>query len=401
MLVLLTALVGLSGCGGGGSGDPAPVVADSDGDGIADDRDVCPALANPAQEDADRDLVGDGCDNCPALANFDQADSDGDGIGDACDIVPAADSYTWVGNTPLSVNAAEGLLANDPSSAVAVDSADTVTSGGGSVSVQSDGSFAYTPATGFRGRDSFGYVVSATTAEVTIQIDPLAWYVDNGSAGGDGSLNTPFASLSQAESAALPGDRIYLFAAPTPYPGGITLQGSQRFFGEGVEFSFNGRMIRPAGTHPTIAGPAGAAAIVLGSGNEVAGLSIDGGQAGISGTGITGFTLRNNRVANTSQDALVLTDVSGTGLVSGTAVTFPAGAGIAIDVALGGSANMAVSGNQIDAANGPAILITYPVGSSGAVEVRANAITNPGATPILINGSFVEEGNTVDGAPWP
>lgn len=81
---------------------------DSDGDGIPDCVDNCPALANPLQLDTDEDGVGDGCDNCagpnelqtntdgdafgdgcdncPAVPNNDQLDFDLDGIGDACDV---------------------------------------------------------------------------------------------------------------------------------------------------------------------------------------------------------------------------------------------------------------------------------------------------------------------------
>jgi len=57
---------------------------DSDGDGVCDNVDNCPANANPGQEDADGDGVGDVCDNCPQTPNPDQLDSNGDGIGDAC-----------------------------------------------------------------------------------------------------------------------------------------------------------------------------------------------------------------------------------------------------------------------------------------------------------------------------
>ncbi|OJT24933.1 hypothetical protein BO221_11095 [Archangium sp. Cb G35] len=94
-------------------------LADSDGDGIANQDDNCPIVFNPIrpmdlgkQADSDNDGIGDACDpcplggttctarnpadedgdgnpnstdNCPGVANPDQADSDGDGRGDACD----------------------------------------------------------------------------------------------------------------------------------------------------------------------------------------------------------------------------------------------------------------------------------------------------------------------------
>jgi hypothetical protein len=64
------------------------VMSDYDGDGLADDVDNCPRVANPDQADRDGDGVGDACDNCVAAANSDQADGDGDGLGDACDVCP-------------------------------------------------------------------------------------------------------------------------------------------------------------------------------------------------------------------------------------------------------------------------------------------------------------------------
>jgi len=59
---------------------------DSDGDGVCDEDDNCPATPNPNQEDRDGDGVGDVCDNCPDVFNPGQEDSNGDGIGDACSI---------------------------------------------------------------------------------------------------------------------------------------------------------------------------------------------------------------------------------------------------------------------------------------------------------------------------
>jgi hypothetical protein len=58
---------------------------DTDGDGVADVRDNCPAAYNPDQVNSDGDSHGDACDNCPTVYSDDQTDSDSDGPGDACD----------------------------------------------------------------------------------------------------------------------------------------------------------------------------------------------------------------------------------------------------------------------------------------------------------------------------
>ncbi len=57
---------------------------DTDGDGLGDVCDVCPAFASANQHDEDRDRLGDECDPCPAVRDFGD-DSDGDGVGDLCE----------------------------------------------------------------------------------------------------------------------------------------------------------------------------------------------------------------------------------------------------------------------------------------------------------------------------
>ncbi len=61
---------------------------DSDSDGIQDNLDNCPLVANPDQANADSDPYGDVCDNCAGVPNQFQGDVDGDGVGDNCDVCP-------------------------------------------------------------------------------------------------------------------------------------------------------------------------------------------------------------------------------------------------------------------------------------------------------------------------
>ena len=63
-----------------------PRVLDDDDDGVPNEDDNCPGVANRDQLDRDNDGLGDLCDNCPDEANPQQEDGDDDGIGDVCDV---------------------------------------------------------------------------------------------------------------------------------------------------------------------------------------------------------------------------------------------------------------------------------------------------------------------------
>ena len=94
---------------------------DADADGVSDDLDNCPTVANANQADADGDGVGDACDNCVNLANprvtpdaatylganpwatltGGQRDDDHDGYGNRCD-ADFTPSGTLVGSGDLA-----------------------------------------------------------------------------------------------------------------------------------------------------------------------------------------------------------------------------------------------------------------------------------------------------------
>ena len=121
-----------------------PLNTDTDGDGVCDVIDNCPAVANPTQADADSDGIGDACDpctdtdgdgfgnpgfpanvcatdNCPSVANPTQTDTDGDGEGDACDVCPLDNPNdgdgdgvpTCLDNCPTVANPTQSDLDND------------------------------------------------------------------------------------------------------------------------------------------------------------------------------------------------------------------------------------------------------------------------------------------------
>lgn len=69
---------------------------DSDGDGVLDVEDNCPALANADQFDEDGDGFGDLCDGCPHIGTSSNNDADGDKVGDPCDPQPSIASEELV-----------------------------------------------------------------------------------------------------------------------------------------------------------------------------------------------------------------------------------------------------------------------------------------------------------------
>lgn len=136
--------------------------------------------------------------------------------------------------------------------------------------------------------------------------DPwVVWFVNNTSSS-DGTFESPFPTLVQAQNASGPNDMIYVFPGDGTTTGmdmGITLQNGQAFFGSGISHRIKttkGRITIPAfsNSSPLITNVNGDV-VTLASGNQVSGMNIlvtAAGTNGIRGVGINGATINNNAI---------------------------------------------------------------------------------------------------------
>lgn len=175
------------------------------------------------------------------------------------------DTYPVTGNVRISTaNGAASLLANDIRPTTGTNTGLTITTlagdntaafagtsaqGGQVTAATGDGSFAYNPAPGFEGADSFTYTVTdpdglTATGTVNITVTGMIWFVQAGApAGGDGRLSTPFNCLVGAGcfdpvAADGAGDNIFLYSGA--YTGGLTLLGTQKLIGQGATTTLAG-----------------------------------------------------------------------------------------------------------------------------------------------------------------
>ncbi len=85
-----------------------------------------------------------------------------------------ADSYSTPFETPLTVSTPAGVLANDTGSPLTL--IGHTNPAHGTLTLNADGSFTYTPAAGYSGSDSFSYTVSDAVQRYAANLPPLATF---------------------------------------------------------------------------------------------------------------------------------------------------------------------------------------------------------------------------------
>jgi uncharacterized repeat protein (TIGR01451 family) len=235
------------------------------------------------------------------------------------------DIYNWVGNTTLDSAAAglPGLFASDTAPlGEAINPVSHTTPAHGSVTINANGSFVYTPNAGHFASDSFSYTIDNTaigtsaesTAIVTINFAGSVWYVNSAApAGGSGTIASPFQTLAAAASAATSGDTIFLYGANT-YTGPITLNANEKLIGQGTDLTFDTGFktvtIVAAGTGNT---PTINNTVTLATGDTLKGFNISSGaNTGLAGSGgISAISVNALNVTTTKGTAVNLNNVGG------------------------------------------------------------------------------------------
>jgi hypothetical protein len=372
--------------------------SDVDGDTRADPGDVVRHTL----------VISSGAGDANSLALAHTIDPDTTLVGGSVNVSPLArdDCYDALGNVTLNISTAGNALfqndndfLSDPFNLTAAGPnagsqtacgafpCNRATSGGGSVVLNSDGTFQYTPPTTGT-TDSFAYTITdggglASVGTVTFSINGRVWFIKSDVAGpGTGTQADPFKLLSAVNGAGGagdpdgPADYIYLHdtAALADHVGGIELEANQTLIGAGEALVVGPISILPAGTAPRLEHVAGNA-ITLAAGASILGLEINAANnAAIAGTGsLAGVTVAPSVSILTSGGASGIALTSHSGTVTIGAAISGTGTGPAISVN-GGAGTLSMTGS-VNKTAGALVSVQNKTGGS----VSLAGVTGTGA----------------------
>ncbi|GIW82726.1 MAG: hypothetical protein KatS3mg105_4533 [Gemmatales bacterium] len=176
----------------------------------------------------------------------------------------------------------------------------------------------------------------------------------NAAAGGDGSVEHPFQTLSQLQNGSSPGQILFVHANSNFNGQAITLQDNQRFLGEGLTYTFVSRQgtfrlpRATTGTNRPVIQNSTADAITLANNNEVANFSIlNSGNDGIQGVGINNFNIHDNLISGSARRGIRLISTTGTGFIQNNTIQNNMRSGIRIRNQSGTSLNVTIANNTV------------------------------------------------------
>ncbi|MFD0894868.1 DUF11 domain-containing protein [Luteolibacter ambystomatis] len=359
---VLSAIAALTVPGLVGTLHAAPVVSATKDDGVPQTT-----RKKPGETITYTNTITNSGDATANGVSFSDPDVPGTTLSVSPKVTPIAfdDAYTLEGNTPLAVNAAAGVLANDSDpdgtqaglTAVGLD----VTGTQGAVVLNADGSFTFTPNVGYSGTTSFKYLAhdpqgldSLVTGTVTLTVTAPIWWVNSAAAGGgNGTYDLPFQTVAAASTAHQANQKVFVYESGTAYTSGITLKNGAILIGEGDGITVNGITIA-AGTAPTI-NNSGGTVVTLGTGNTIKGVILGTSNLALSGASYGTLTVSNTTINNSAGAAISLNGGGGT-LVFMSVTSGGGTNGVSLTSLTGGS--VTINGGAISGASGAAFSIS-------------------------------------------
>jgi Big-like domain-containing protein/putative Ig domain-containing protein/cadherin-like protein len=274
------------------------------------------------------------------------------------------------------VNSATGVLGNDNGPGSLSASGAVVGGIGGTVLLNVNGTFTYTPPVNTTGTATFTYILTdgngiTNTAMATIVVDaPVVWYVDNATAAGtnDGRSNTPFKTMTAVGGAATSnGDFIYVAKGSGNTTGTYAMKPSQQLIGAGATLTVGALSVPGnAANTPMLSGT-----LTLANSVAVKGIDMSTGSSraitnfnGATYDTITGVSVTARTIASTTGTAIDIQGTGNTGTMAFTSVSASgASSGIIVTNFTGGSftvlgAGSAGSGGTIQNSTGDGIVLT-------------------------------------------
>lgn len=263
----------------------------------------------------------------------------------------------------------------------------------GTVLLNADGTFTFTPAVGFTGGNAtFTYTVTngfGTTdpATVTLPVSGIAWFVNTTADGGnDGRYGSAFDNLNTAfpAGAGKPAANQPIFVYSGSYTGGVTLSGGQTLLGQGASGTFNDALgltwpadAGPApslgGTRPTVTG--GLTLNSNNTGNTLRGFDLTGSATALAGTNFGTLTVSEVGI-NTSGAALNLNNgtLAGTGFTQLSSSGAPSGGNnvTLTSVSTSGSPALGTNADALSGATGSGFVVSGGNGSFTYLGTIAN-----------------------------
>ena len=176
---------------------------------------------------------------------------------------------------------------------------------------------------------------------------------------GDGSVESPFATLAEAEAASSVDDVIFVNVGDgtdTGYQDGITLQDRQQLLsGGGTQFIQNAdgtlvELTTPGSAGATISNAGGNEVVLLADDNVIGGINIDatGATYGAFGSGISGGTFNDSTITGATLDGVGLVNVAGNFSFTNNTITNNMQDGVFVDGSTDPTAVFNFTNNVVD-----------------------------------------------------